>query len=211
MSIVAPAAVVVAGLLAGSLWWRAASRRRQLPCPAWLGWLLTNPYTSAIAGSATVLDRLMLEPGMRVLDVGSGPGRLTIPAAEWVGPAGEVVALDVQQAMLAQVRAAAAERGLTNIKTVLGSIESGVLAPLSFDRALLVTVLGEVPDREGALRSVHTALRPGGLLSLTEMLPDPHYQSRGTVRRLAEAVGFQHDRTYGTWLAFTMNFRKPPR
>ena len=211
MSVVAAAAVVVAGLLAGSLWWRSASRRRQLPCPAWLGWLLTNPYTSAVAGSATVLDRLLLQPGMRVLDVGAGPGRLTIPAAERVGPAGEVVALDVQQAMLAQVRAAAAKRGLANIQTVHGSMESAALPIATFDRALLVTVLGEIPDRQAALSALRSALRPGGLLSVTEMLPDPHYQSRRTVRHFAEAAGFQHERTYGSWIAFTMNFRAPPR
>ena len=206
----AAAAVIVAGLVVGAIGWRVASRRRQLPCPSWLGWLLSNPYTSAVAGSAVVLDRLDLSPGMRVLDAGSGPGRLTIPAAERVGPTGEVVALDMQEAMLRRVRMAAAERGLTNVRTVEGTIEDGLTAALGdFDRALLVTVLGEVPDRTGAMRALHAALRPGALLSVTEMLPDPHYQSRHTVRRLAETAGFVFDRTYGTWLAFTMNFKKP--
>ncbi len=209
MTIPASAVVVAAGLLAGALWWRAASRRRQLPCPTWLGWLLTNPYTNAVAGSSAVLDRAELAPGMRLLDVGSGPGRLTIPAAKMVGPTGHVVALDLQEAMLERVRAASGSQGLANVSTVRAGIESGGLAPGSFDRALLVTVLGEVPNPQAAMRALHRALRSGGLLSVTEMLPDPHYQSRRTVRRLAEAAGFQFDRAYGTWLAFTMNFRKP--
>ena len=209
-AIPAAAALIAASLAVGAIGWRVASRRRQLPCPSWLGWLLSNPYTSAVAGSSAVLDRLHLSPGMRVLDAGSGPGRLTIPAAERVGPTGQVVALDVQEVMLRRVQAAAAERGLTNVRTVQGSIEDGqVAAGGAFDRALLVTVLGEVPDRAGAMRALHAALRPGGLLSVTEMLPDPHYQSRRTVRRLAETAGFRLDRAYGTWLAFTMNFRKP--
>lgn len=198
-------------LLMATFAWRLASRRR-LPCPSWLGWLLSNPYTSAVAGTATILDRLDLAPGMRVLDAGSGPGRLTIHVAERAGPTGEVVALDVQEEMLRRVRAAADERMLTNVRLVQGSIEDGVpAAAATFDRALLVTVLGEVPDRVAAMRALHAALRPNGVLSITEMLPDPHYQSRRTVRRLAEAAGFRLDSVHGTWLAFTMNFRKPSR
>ena len=201
--------VVFGALAVGALAWRGASRRRRLPCPAWLGWILENPYTDAVAGSATLLRRAGVEPGMHVLDVGSGPGRLTIPAAVRVGPAGGVVALDVQEAMLAQVRQKAAARGLANVRTVLGAVETRALDLGAFDRVLLVAVLGEVPNRERALRALYASLRPDGVLSVTEMMPDPHYQSRQRVRRLATAAGFRLDQTFGAPLAFTMNFRKP--
>lgn len=159
-----------------------------------------------------LLERAGVGPGMRVLDAGCGPGRLTVPAALRVGSEGEVVALDVQEAMLARVRREVADRHLTNVRTVRGDIESittiaGVDAG-SFDRALLVAVLGEVPNREAAMRAVRTALKPGGILSVTEVVPDPHYQTRDTVRRLAEGVGFQLAGSYGTPLAFTVNLRK---
>jgi len=147
------------------------------------------------------------------LDVGAGPGRVSIPAAERVGASGAVVAIDVQQAMLERVRLKAAEHGLRNVRTICGAVEdlanSPELRPASFDRALLVTVLGEIPDRERAMRVIHAALRPGGVLSATEFLPDPHFQTRETVKRLGEAAGFQLDRKYGWPVAFTMNLRKP--
>lgn len=82
-AVVATTAAVGVGLA-----WRFFARRRSLPCPPWLDWLLENPYTEMIAGSDAILDRLDLQPGMRLLDVGSGPGRITLPAAERVGPEG---------------------------------------------------------------------------------------------------------------------------
>ena len=207
-----PAVIVVVAFVGVALLWRLASRRRRLPCPAWLAWLLDNPYMRAVAGSAMLLDRASIGLGMRVLDAGCGPGRLTIPAAMRVGSEGEVVALDVQEAMLARVRREVADRRLTNVRTVLGGIESVTtipgIDPATFDRALLVAMLGEVPDREAAMREVHAALKPGGILSVTEVIPDPHYQTRNTVRRLAEDAGFQLAGSYGTPLAFTLNFRR---
>lgn len=202
VSLVALVALVALG-------WRVASRRWQLPCPVWLGWLVDSRYMSAVAGSAMLLDRAAVGAGMRVLDAGCGPGRLTIPAADRVGRTGAVVALDLQEAMLERVRRQVATRGLPNVRTVRSPLEQGAVEAVVFDRALLVTVLGEVPDREGAMRALRDALAVGGIHSITEVLPDPHYQSRRMVRRLAESVGLRHVATFGTYWAFTMNFQRP--
>jgi len=75
-----------------------------------------------------------------------------------------------------------------------------------FDRAVLVTVLGEIPDREAALREIFDALKPGGMLSVTEVIFDPHFQPRPTVARLARSVGFR-EQAYR--VAFTLNLEKP--
>ena len=69
--------------------------------------------------------------------------------------------------------------------------------------------LGEIPDREAALKQSLLALKPGGILSITEMLPDPHYQSRATVKRLADAAGFQFCSIAGNRWLFTANLVKP--
>lgn len=204
MTLLGAAAVI----LGAALLWRAASTRFRLPCPSSFAWVLSNPYTNAVAGTTAVLDRAGIAPGMSVLDAGCGPGRITIPAAERVGPTGLVVALDVQDEMLDRVRAAAQRQALDNVVTQAGGLESSAL-PGQFDRVLLVTVLGEIPHRVYAMRVLYDSLKPGGLLSITEMIPDPHYQSRATVRRLAESAGFRVEQVYGNWLAYTMNARKP--
>ena len=200
--------ILIASISAISLWWRLAAMRRSLPCPAWLGWLLENPYMEAVASAATILNQLDLEAGMSVLDIGCGPGRLTIPAARRVGSTGTVVALDIQPAMLHKLEERLSQHQITNVQTILGGIGQNLLPPSSFDRAILVTVLGEIPEQSPALQEIYDVLKPNGLLSVTEVIPDPHYQSQKTVRRLAERSGFRLTQTYSNALAFTMHFRK---
>ena len=201
---------LVAALVA-SLVWFAASRRRSLPCPSGLAWSLVNPLTDRLFGTETTLDRIGLRPGQRVLEVGPGPGRLLIPAARRVLPGGEVVGLDVQPGMIDRLKARAARAGASNLRAVLGDATEPHFPPESFDVIYLCAVLGEVSDREAALRQCHAALKPGGLLSITEGLPDPHYQSRATVRRLAEELGFRPQATHGGYFRYTANFTVAPQ
>jgi ubiquinone/menaquinone biosynthesis C-methylase UbiE len=79
----------------------------------------------------------------------------------------------------AQEKARAAK--VTNIRFLEAAVGEGKLPRDRFDRALLVTVLGEIPDRERALREIFDALKPGGRLSVTEVIFDPHFQSRQSV------------------------------
>jgi ubiquinone/menaquinone biosynthesis C-methylase UbiE len=110
--------------------------------------------------------------------------------------------------MLARLQGRLDEQKLDNVRLIPAGIGDGELEANTYDRALLVTVLGEIPDRQKALHEVYTALRTGGLLSITEVLPDPHYQTQAAVRNLAEMSGFKLEEEFGSVLAFTINFRK---
>jgi ubiquinone/menaquinone biosynthesis C-methylase UbiE len=201
-------ALVIAAVII-SFGWRFISRRHTVPCPSWLAWALESPYSQWIAGSELLLQRLEIDRGMQVLDVGAGAGRVSIPAARRMGDTGEVIALDVQQGMLNKLIARASGKDIHNLSTVHSKLKPGLFPKESFDRVLMVTVLGEIPEQEEPLQMVYDYLKPGGLLSITELLPDPHYQLRSTVARKAEAVGFKVERTFGPFFAYTMNLRKP--
>jgi ubiquinone/menaquinone biosynthesis C-methylase UbiE len=121
-----------------------------------------------------------------------------------------VVAVDIQPGMLAHLRENATQAGLTNLEARQMDISTtNNLEPGSFDRAWLVTVLGEIPDKETALRNIYRVLKPGGTLSITEIFPDPHYQRRESVLRLAQSVAFKPGQYWGSFFMYTQNFTKP--
>ena len=189
--------------------WRLISNRRSLPCPSWLGWMveMDNPFTETNRTSV-IIGLLGLQPGMKVLDAGCGPGRLAIPAAQALGSQGELTALDLQSGMLARAQEKASAAELSNIRFVQTGLGEGKLEKAYYDRAMLVTVLGEIPEQEAALQEIYQALKPGGILSVTEVIFDPHFQSRESVQRVAGKVGFRKTGFFGKRLAYTMHFEK---
>lgn len=175
------------------------------PCPTACSWLveMDNPL-SKINRSQTIIEQGQVTPAMKVLDVGCGPGRLTIPLAQKVGSSGNIVALDLQQGMIDKIQKKAAALGLTNITYVNTAIEKANLEPHSFDRIFLITVLGEIPNQEQALKMIHQALKPDGLLIITEIVTDPHYQRIRYVENVVQKVGFKKKAIFKDWLAYTI-------
>lgn len=197
-------------LVLAAIAWRFSSRRASIPCPAWLSWLveLDNPFFKNYRTRA-IIQHLALSPGMKVLDFGCGPGRLTIPVAKQIGPAGKVTAFDIQPGMLKRVRVKALAENLGNIQILQGGTGGGKPGREQYDRVLLATVLGEIPDRKAAMEEIFDSLKPGGILSVTEVIADPHFQSRASVIRTADSVGFVEKDFFGNRISFTINFEKP--
>jgi ubiquinone/menaquinone biosynthesis C-methylase UbiE len=136
-------------------------------------------------------------PGERLLELGPGTGYYTLPVAEWLSPDGRLDVLDVQQEMLDHTLGRASERGLTNITPRLADARELPYDDDSFDGAYLVTVLGEIPDQDAALRELARVLKPGGRIVVGELFGDPHMVTHSALSSRAEAAGLRVERKLG--------------
>ncbi len=169
---------------------------------------MDNPL-SKINRSASIIQQADIQPGMTVLDAGCGPGRVTIPLAKKVGPQGKVVALDLQAEMLRKVETKAQATNLGNITFLQADLSTEKLGSNRFDHAVLVSVLGEIPNQKAALEVLYTALKPGASLTITEIVFDPHYQRLNSVLELAKSVGFEKKKLFSDWFAYTLVLDRP--
>ncbi len=78
----------------------------------------------------------------------------------------------------------------------------------SFDALFLVVVLGEVANQKAFLSEAHRVLKPEGILSISEHLPDPDFSPLTEVKLLVESEGFECFAQYGMKWNYTANFRK---
>jgi len=107
-----------------------------------------------------------LRPGMRVLDVGCGPGDVSFVAAKLVGEQGSVLGIDAAD-IVELARSRAAERGLTSVR-----FEQTTVGDLSLDEPVDAVIgrliLMHLPDPVATLRQLAGLVRPGGFLAFSE-------------------------------------------
>lgn len=110
-----------------------------------------------------------LRPGSRVLDVGCGPGTISVGLAKAIEP-GELHGIDMEESQIEIARASAAAGGHTNTDFQVGDATDLPFEDNSFDAAHTHAVLMHVPDTEKALSEIMRVLKPGGILASREVV-----------------------------------------
>ncbi|MBN1946707.1 MAG: methyltransferase domain-containing protein [Bradymonadales bacterium] len=169
---------------------------------------LLNPLRALVLSPRALVRRLELEPDFAVLELGPGPGYFS-PAVARALPQGKLVLVDIQQEMLEMAKKRLDDQGVVNVEYCQGDALALPAEDGSFDVAFLVSVLGEVPDRARSVKELHRVLRPGGLLSVTEMgLFDPDAVPLAELQALVEAEGFHRYSCHRRLGHFTLGFRR---
>ena len=147
-----------------------------------------------------------LRPGMRVLDVGCGPGDVSFVAARLVGPSGTVLGVDAAPEMIELARARAAEKGLSAVRFTQAAIDAITLDE-PVDAIIGRLILMHLPHPAATLHRLSSFVRPGGVIAFSEnditaarSIPDMPLFGRVTagIVRAFEAMGLSAQ--FGTTL-----------
>jgi ubiquinone/menaquinone biosynthesis C-methylase UbiE len=162
-------------------------------CPWWLGYFLVSPLRRLWQHPEKILAPFVGE-GMLVLEPGCGMGFFTLDLARMVGPNGRVVAVDLQDKMLAGLRRRARRAGLLDrIEARLAQADRLGISDLAgrVDVAFAIHVVHEVPKAESFFAEIAAALKPDGRLLFVEPRGHVSEDAFAASLALADKTGFR--------------------
>ncbi len=188
---------------------RLVRRYRKFPIPSFLTRVIDNPWRRHLVQKpGTVADQMHLKPGMIVVEIGPGKGSYTIEFAKRVLPDGKVFAVDISESVINRLRQRVVQEKIHNIIPKIDNAHAISFDDESIDRVVAIACLSEIPEPVKVLLEIHRILRSDGLVSLSELAPDPDYPRRKTVKRWAGQAGFELHSEYGNWFVYQLNFVK---
>ena len=187
---------------------RFVRRYYQFPIPGYAARLIDNPIRRRIQPPEKIVEWMGVKPGMRLLEVGPGPGTFTFAAARSVGETGRVYAIDIQESIISGLNKKIGRLGVDNITSELASAYELPYPDGYFERVYMVAVLGEIPDKQRALGEFRRVLKDDGYLAIGEFLPDPDYPRMSTVARWCRESGFELADDFGNIMHYLLLFWK---
>jgi ubiquinone/menaquinone biosynthesis C-methylase UbiE len=171
---------------------RATQNLHPYPLPHQLAGVLDLPLRRQYLDPGEVLGMYGVGAGMTILEAGCGTGIFTVQIARMVGDLGQVHAVDLQEPMLTRTRMRVHGAGVSNLVHLHHcGLYDVPLPDDSIDLAVMVSTLGEIPDKPAALSELRRLLKPGGRLGITDELLFPAHVLARSARRWAEDAGFR--------------------
>jgi len=174
--------------------------------PHQMTWVLDLPGRGLIMPANTVARRLPVKQDAQVLEIGPGSGFYSVQAAKRI-PRGRLTLLDIQPEMLKKSARKLQAAGLSNFDTRQADGKCLPFENDTFDAIFMVTVFGEIEDRESFLLEAARVLKPGGVISITEHHPDPDFEPAQAISTQLAKYGFEPEAKQGWRWAYTLNAR----
>ena len=179
------------------------------PIPSVMTRFIDNPLRRKFWQNPDVIaERMHLEPGMLVVEIGPGKGSYTKAVAKRILPDGKVFAVDISEKVITLLKKRVEDEGISNIIPKIDDAYHLSFANESVDRVLAVSCLPEIPDPIKVLTECHRILKPNGLICLSELVIDPDYPWRKTEKRWAAEAGLELVQEFGRWTAYQLHFQK---
>jgi ubiquinone/menaquinone biosynthesis C-methylase UbiE len=125
-----------------------------------------------------------LRPGLKILDVGCGPGSITVDLAQRVLPGGHVTGVDYKAEPLELARALAQKKGITNVRFAVADVlDLRDFADASFDIVYAHQVVQHVQDPVHAIREMSRLVKPGGRVAFRESVSMSWYPELDGMRK----------------------------
>jgi ubiquinone/menaquinone biosynthesis C-methylase UbiE len=131
-------------------------------------WYWRDTSQAEVEQLARLLD---WKPGRTIAEVGAGKGKMTVAAAERVGPSGQVLSTELSPNRLADIKARATERGLANVTIIKAGEADTNLPPECCDAIFIRDVYHHFTHPFEIDASLFRALKPGGMLAVIDFPP----------------------------------------
>jgi len=129
---------------------------------------LERPQREKQEKLSLLIEVLQLKPGMTVVDLGAGSGRISFLMAPKVAPDGKILAVDIQDEMLTMIEKKVDNSDIKNVVPVKGKVDSTGLKPKTADLIIMVDVYHELEFPHEMLADFAKILKPGGRVAWVE-------------------------------------------
>lgn len=175
--------------------------------PHQMAFTLLIPLRRIFLSPEELIKRLELKEDQSVLEIGPGPGFFSTHIAERLNK-GKLVLADIQDEMLKKSKKRIDKQGLRNVEYNLLNGNNLDFPDQSFDRVFMVTVLGEIENKENYIKEIGRILKSDGLLSISELAGDPDRMSINQIKELVIPYGLKFIKQFGNKRNYTINFIK---